>query len=1671
MNCVGIGGAKYRTDGKATVKITLGNEFAYEFSLWVGELEGQDLLLGMDFMIPAGVRLDAGQGTLELKDEVKIQFENRREIFGGKQRTIYAERLVDLPPGRSHRFRIRRPEPGHQLWLTRASEWVATPMNEGHSSPRAIEVTNISDHEVRLRSDDAIGLWLAPGYLPRRRGFVSPGSRRCREWENLAYQATTDLDDREIDEAMVAEGVLAQTEFEKKHEAANCKPAQQNLPAVEKPTYQTPRRILRHSDGRDVPKACRLAVAGPPDPLLSRGIPVNSVKDVMETQGSGPRILAAVTAAECIRDDDGDDAVYIHESSDLQAEDLDHDMAVLPEIYGTARAGDLKKEELDVGDPAVNTPDEIHRMREIIWRRRNLLIGQGNALPPAAKGVVCDIDVKGASPIAQKVRSVPPKFREKLFELIKGLLATKIIEPSQSPWASPIVIVVKKNKVDIRLCIDYRLVNSLTDLMVYPMPTTHDLLEDLGSMQWFCSLDMASGFWVIPMTPRAQAISAFITPFGLFQWNRMPFGLKNAPQIYQRMLDNALYNLLRIPPEGIPDDSLDVFDGGDPADPKAKSVLQRRSYIDDVLFGAATWDEMCEKVERLMQVCEEWNISISAAKSSWGKQCVEYLGHRVSHAGIQAKPKNLDALVDLPLPRTLKALQSFLGSLNYYAQFIQHHAVYAAILYELTDDDLTGDPTTDVMRRARRAFDVLKEKLRSTPMLEHFDPDREVGVITYECAWAISSAVVQPHDGIWKPVKFTGRVLKPNELNYHPAEREILALLRTLNVCYPQLEGRRIRVITRSTTMAWLWKTKTLQGRLGQWAALLAPWELEIMKAAKGETEVLGLLAASLVPRDKADEALEQIQPKKSQRRPPVVAAHAAPLLRPGITYTILSFDGSAKPKRAGGSCSGIAWSWPSGEIRMARSRYLVAATVNEAEYQGARLALQLALELEAKHVIIIGDSNLVVRQLRGEIECKAPQLQILKGEVTQLLAKFQSVQLIHAKREYNQPADLLARRTTMETENVNDPDPELWEELRAVSRLPEILPATVEEDPTLAGIGEKADDVEPAPILAVQTRSQSRPTAVEDATTTERDPFRRTPGDPPERNVTGIPDISDGSTEEDYIRKRRDRIRAAQEEEEWISDLKLYLAQDLRGIPDERAERCAKVAANFELDQDDMLVYISQGRQSRGSEAPEVRIVVPEGLRRDLLHHYHASIEGGHQGVGRTYGRIRKHFYWPGLYRDTQQYVGECPDCETGKGKPGIRGISPGNIVATYPFQVIAMDHIPSLPASHHGNTELLIFVDLFSGYLITKANASRTAQAVAETYESAVYRRFGASEYIRHDREASFMSEFFREFNRLMGQRQRATLAYRPQANGAAERKVQVITRAIKMYVVDPEQRDWDEYAERLVFALNTMTDDTRKETPFYLVHGWDPRTTVEAMLAVGNPEIQGRDPRRWRFQIQRSYQRARAEAIQLVRNAVQQRAEAHNDGIRDPEITAGDQVWLYLDRVRPGYAKKLTHLWHYAKKLAHLWHGPFRVAVMESECVARLEIAGSEYEFFPLVHVSKLRRKREWPARPQIQLTVEEGGRVDFDEALLPEDSWSDLRDGDYEVTEILDRRTTRAATRGGKPRREYLVQWAGDHEASWVEEQDLNCGGLLYDFELRRRAEDRLNVMETPRVGRD
>ncbi|KAG6619905.1 reverse transcriptase [Phytophthora cinnamomi] len=705
----------------------------------------------------------------------------------------------------------------------------------------------------------------------------------------------------------------------------------------------------------------------------------------------------------CLRvtteDLDYEPAVYMREGSELLSQ-LRDQLVMLPVLQDLTP--ECKIEEADVGVPGKTTPEMDAQLRRMLEYHRKIFLRYGNAAPAPARGVVCDLDVGDANPVAQRPWSIAPHLLMKVFELLKKPLETGLIEISTSAWASPIVIVLKKNGVDIRMCIDYRVVNGFIKLSHYPLP----LLIGFESAMWFISLDMASGFWAVRMTERAKLISAFICPMRHYQWVRMSFGLKNAPLIYQAVLNNCLWGFVRLSPEeeakvdqdvldflglnpGEPrisaettldlpvlTDEMTVFQRNIPAPPQMGPILGRSSYIDDIAQGAPTWEQLCLDLNALLFRLRYWNIS-----------------------GVQ----------DLPFPSTLKGVQSFLGSLNYYNKFIEDLSVTAAVLYELTEEQVKSRRD---LSRAKEAFEILKRKIVSTPLLRH--PDR----------WAASAVLGQEYEGIVHPVQFTGRVVNDAELRYHIAEKEVIAILRVLELFRTLVEpSPKIIVHTRYSVLKRLLTSQSADGRTVKWGLNLSHWNLEIRRVRRDEDGLAAILGAGITPREHLDEVAENLIPAKGRVKLPVPIS--LEMLEADYEGHILSFDGAAKTSTRQGSCGCILWQVPGWEVLDARGFILEDVTVNDAEYHGLLKGLSLALEHGILDIVVVGDSRIAIQQAQGLLYCNQPNLQRKLAEYEVLKTWFKSVRLIHVKREFNQAADYLTSKTLAlgESSNVEDTD------------------------------------------------------------------------------------------------------------------------------------------------------------------------------------------------------------------------------------------------------------------------------------------------------------------------------------------------------------------------------------------------------------------------------------------------------------------------------------------------------------------------------------------------------------------------------------------------------------------------------------------------------------------------
>ncbi|KAJ0409741.1 hypothetical protein ATCC90586_001054 [Pythium insidiosum] len=738
-------------------------------------------------------------------------------------------------------------------------------------------------------------------------------------------------------------------------------------------------------------------------------------------------------------------------------------------------------------------------------------------------------------------------------------------------------------------------------------------------------------------------------------------------------------------------------------------------------------------------------------------------------------------------------MQSFLGSLNYYGKFIEGYASIASVLYELTDEQLRGGHD---LEKAKLAFQLLKDRLLAAPILRHPNRDRPFVVILHANDWAVGAVLAQEYEGILHPVRFTSRTLHDAELRYHIAEKEVLALLRVLSTFYTIVAGSPVKVYTRYSVLKWLLTSKTVTGRCLQWATLLSPWTLEIQRIEKDEDQLASLLAGSITPREVLDRLTSELEPAKSRKAgTPVVSIE---MLDAEYEGHVITFDGAAKLKTKVGSASYVLWSLPGWLPVEGRSFQLSGVTVNEAEYEGLLRGLARAGELGIKRVVLVGDSRIAVQQCQGAIRCHESRLQVLLNRFQALERQFELVKLVHVKREYNAPADYLASRA-LQAGDTYIGDDEGRAQLSALNKLPERI---MRPAPTINRLKKQRCRANMTATALLQThRASSRARASSKRTKRLHEPARDQ-HEPAQGN-------GDERPAETVTEERWRRVKRHQENDPACVKIISFLRGDLARLTRHEARDVAKLADCYALDDNGLLRFIGSlnRRTSNSARLNVARLVIPASLHKDMLHAAHDDFQGGHQGVARTFDRLRREFYWHNMYRDVERYVKECVDCSTAKGRPGNPGPSPGNLMPEYPFQVISMDFVTPLPASRQGNTSQLLFQDSFTGFVLAKAMQDTSALAVAQTYDSTVFQRFGASSVVRHDRDPRFMSEVFAQFRMMIGAKQRATLAYRPQANGQQERiSPWVHVSRLKPRILNedrpspaeeaelPEEDDWD-------------------------------------------------------------------------------------------------------------------------------------------------------------------------------------------------------------------------------------------------------------------------------------
>jgi len=458
------------------------------------------------------------------------------------------------------------------------------------------------------------------------------------------------------------------------------------------------------------------------------------------------------------------------------------------------------------------TEDQMEQLTNFLYEYHDLFawtkddLGRTNMTEHA-------IQLEDPKPVKTNPRITGPKQKEFIDKELERMQRLELIRKSYSEWASPIVLVKKKDG-GLRFCVDYRELNKQTRKDSYPLPKIKEMLDTLNGAQWFSTLDLASGFWQVPIRPEDVHKTAFTTFRGTFEFLTMPFGLCNAPATFQRLMDKVLRDYVW------------------------QSVVV---YMDDVNVFSKSWKDHLDHLRNVFECIKKAGLKLNPEKCKFGSEELKFLGHIIKKEGIQMDPEKLEAVSNFPIPKNLTQLKSFLGLTGWYRMFVKNYAVRTAPMRELCKKDATFRWGS----RQQKAFEDLKHCMTSEPIVLAY-PDFSKPFILHTDAskYGLGAMLTQKDDREREQViAYGARATTRSEQNYGITELECLAVKWAIKRYHHYLWGSKFRVITDHSALVYLRNMKDPTGMFARWLAFLENYEFDVLHRKGKEHKAVDALS------------------------------------------------------------------------------------------------------------------------------------------------------------------------------------------------------------------------------------------------------------------------------------------------------------------------------------------------------------------------------------------------------------------------------------------------------------------------------------------------------------------------------------------------------------------------------------------------------------------------------------------------------------------------------------------------------------------------------------------------------------------------------------------------------------------------------------------------------------
>lgn len=1027
-------------------------------------------------------------------------------------------------------------------------------------------------------------------------------------------------------------------------------------------------------------------------------------------------------------------------------------------------------------------PDTIPKQIQAIIDKHSHEGGTLGPAPPntSASGFEMDIDLlPGTRPKAARQYRLTPIEQLELEKQLQHLIDMGWVQPSISPWASCVLFAPKPGG-KLRLCIDYRYLNENTIKNTYPLPRIDTLLDKLRGHKFFSALDLQSGYHQIKLSESAGPKTAFRTPDGLYQWTVMPFGLSNAPSVFQQAVHVVLKGLI------------------------GKICL---AYLDDIIVLAPSEKDHAKNLDVVLTRLSEHRFFCNTTKCQFALQEIKYLGHVVTADTVKPDPYKVSVLKDWPLEDLQKSpnnIRSFLGLAGYFRRFIPKFPTLAGPLLQR----ICAKEQHPWTVHHTQSFENIKHALINATIMRHPDPNRPFHMYTDASDYAYGAVLTQEYEGKLAPIAWVGRKLNKSEENYYTLEKELGAIVFAYRQWRCYLENNQtVFIHSDHNPLRFLQTQKKLTGKHARWLESLSRIDWKITYIPGDKNVVADAVSrATHLPNTEVTLHDGMTLCAEHPQQPYRALALTNLLVRRPLTPT----DFPPLPT--------------SSESSSGTSRATHRQTSQQAcQSTGTMGSMPLHMVGQpARPTPAASADNILPAIFTSGRRSILPQTLGLPPGLPEVQPPQSSPTAPSHPPSTPPPGLQLPLRSSPPTsqpraKHTQTPPPPELPQQQQLSPKPSYHQHTSPKEvlpPPPAHPGKNLQQ-QPQPR---QPPQQLPPPPLPPPPSTIRNA-------PPKAATSALeslpaeksPPLSEEPTPEQPEGMVIDQETFAEIGANLHDQHNKHLTLDT--VIDDFWERLRTGYAHdpafrnpspkFRFDKHFQAYFLDH------------KLVVPDhdALRKQILLWHHVHPWHAHLGIHRTQALIMDTFHWDNISDDIAAFVTQCHSCQLMK-SPGCSDSTLSPLpIPTACWRVVSLDMITQLPRTTSGFDCITVFVDQFSKMvrLIPTVN-TLDGPGFAKLFFTHIYPHYGLPLGICSDRGAQWNNKFFKSICSHMGIDLRLTFSYHPRANGQVERLNRVIEEALRHFV-SPAHDDWDTFLPHVEFSINSAKNASTGCTPFQL------------------------------------------------------------------------------------------------------------------------------------------------------------------------------------------------------------------------------------------------------------